>query len=222
MEQSKYWNHLYSIGIQKKNTFFPEQFLTYFFFNVQFNEIITNTKEIKLLDIGCGFGRNVSLFKLFTNDITCIDPSTESIEFLKAKMPDIKAFIFKPPLINLEKKFNIIVGCNSLYYIDSSTMFDQYFSNIINKLSYKGIFIFSFLDISHSLLDNSLRIDANIYEVKTEADPYKYRSGQKIYVPSNEIDFDSYRLKLLKKGKIRDEFDGNKRFINVYMCQKLD
>jgi len=222
MEQSKYWNRIYSSGMQNKNTFFPEQFLTYFFFNDKFKNIFSHTKEIKLLDIGCGFGRNVSLFQLFTDDITCIDPSTESINFVKKRFPDIKAFLFKPPIISLEEKFNIIVGCNSLYYIDSKVRFDQYFSNIINILCNKGIFIFSFLDANHSLLKNSLRIDANIYEVQNDADQYKLRRGQKIYIPTNEIDIDSYPLIVLKKGIIRDEFNGNKRFLNVYMCQKID
>ena len=80
MDQSKYWNRIYENGLQNKNTFYPEQFLTYLFFSDQFRENIAKEEEIKLLDIGCGFGRNISLYKLFTDDITCIDQSIESIE----------------------------------------------------------------------------------------------------------------------------------------------
>ena len=129
----KHWQDTYRNGLQSNNVKFPEQFVVKFFYSEAMRSFCSG-REVRLLDIGAGFGRNVPLFKEFTSDITCIDPADEAVSQLKL-IEGIQVKKFEPPRIDLGKKFDIIVACNSIYYLNRSTNFQDYLLLLLKLLS---------------------------------------------------------------------------------------
>ena len=172
-------------------------------------------KKVRLLDIGAGFGRNVPLFKEFTSDITCIDPAAEAISQLK-RIEGIRVEKFEPPLIDIGRTFDIIVACNSIYYLNPSESFEDYFQNVVKLLSPDGIFICSFIGENHSILDGSKKCQHEVFEIDTKETKFIDRRGQLIFVPEEDHDFCKYGLDILSSGTICDQFDHSTRHLKVF------
>ena len=128
----QHWQDTYRNGFQSNNVKFPEQFVVKFFYGEAVLDFCAR-KEPRLLDIGAGFGRNVPLYKEFTSDITCIDPAAEAISKLKL-IKGIRVEKFEPPEIDLGRTFDIIVACNSIYYLNPGENFENYFQDVVKLL----------------------------------------------------------------------------------------
>lgn len=210
----KHWQDTYRNGFQSNNIKFPEQFVVKFFYSEALRDFCSR-KKVRLLDIGAGFGRNVPLFKEFTSDITCIDPVAEAISQLK-RIEGIRVEKFEPPLIDIGRTFDIIVACNSIYYLNPSESFEDYFQNVLKLLSPDGIFICSFIGENHSILDGSKKCQHEVFEIDTKETKFIDRRGQLIFVPEEDHDFCKYGLDILSSGTICDQFDHSTRHLKVF------
>ena len=210
----KHWQDTYRNGFQSNNIKFPEQFVVKFFYSEALRDFCSR-KKVRLLDIGAGFGRNVPLFKEFTSDITCIDPAAEAISQLK-RIEGIRVEKFEPPLIDIGRTFDIIVACNSIYYLNPSESFEDYFQNVVKLLSPDGIFICSFIGENHSILDGSKKCQHEVFEIDTKETKFIDRRGQLIFVPEEDHDFCKYGLDILSGGTICDQFDHSTRHLKVF------
>ena len=56
------WDKTYQSGLQFNNAVFPEQFLVKIFFDITFRQKFELLPNKTVLDLGCGFGRNIPLF----------------------------------------------------------------------------------------------------------------------------------------------------------------
>jgi SAM-dependent methyltransferase len=210
----KHWQDTYRNGLQSNNVKFPEQFVVKFFYS-ETMRAFCSCREVKLLDIGAGFGRNVPLFKEFTSDITCIDPADEAVSQLKL-IEGIQVKKFEPPQIDLGKKFDIIVACNSIYYLNRSTNFQDYFQAVVKLLSPEGLFICSFIGEKHSILDGSKKCRHEVFEIDNKETKFIDRRGQLIFVPEEGHNFHKYGLDILSSGTICDQFDHSTRHLKVF------
>ena len=162
----KSWEITYERGIQINNTQFPEQFVVKFFYSQAFQELHSR-RHIKLLDIGSGYGRNMSLFQTFTKNITCIDPAREAVAYIK-KIHKVRAKIFTPPKIPLSEKFDVLVACNSIYYLNERMAFTDYFQNVVDLIADGGLFICSFIGDRHSILQGSEKCEGHTVLLRNE------------------------------------------------------
>lgn len=210
----QHWQDTYRNGFQSNNVKFPEQFVVKFFYSEVVRDFCSR-KKVRLLDIGAGFGRNVPLFKEFTSDITCIDPAPEAISQLKL-IEGIRVVKFEPPEIDLGRTFDIIVACNSIYYLNPSANFKNYFRDVVKLLSPDGIFICSFIGEKHSILDGSKKCQHEIFEIDNKEIKFIDRRGQLIFVPEEGHDFFKYGLDILSSGTICDQFDHSTRHLKVF------
>jgi SAM-dependent methyltransferase len=214
----KSWESTYKRGIQINNTQFPEQFVVKFFYSPVFRDLHAR-RNMRLLDIGSGYGRNISLFQSFTKNITCIDPSKEAVAFVE-KTHKVLAKTFTPPNIPLREKFDVLVACNSLYYLNRKMVFRDYFQEVVNLLADGGLFICSFIGEKHSILQGSKKCEGNTVLLRNNKPKFENRIDQKIFLPPDSYDFNRYGLKIVSKGEIMDTFDGETRHLKVFLFER--
>jgi ubiquinone/menaquinone biosynthesis C-methylase UbiE len=99
-----------------------------------------------VLDIGCGTGFVVDIWKSLGKKLTGIDISQTAIKNLKVKFPDFSFMEFDigSGIINLpDNKFGICSAASVLYHIIDDNSLDTALANIHRVLQPDGIFIFS-------------------------------------------------------------------------------
>ena len=214
----KSWENTYKRGIQVNNTQFPEQFVVKFFCSSVFQDLHAR-RDIRLLDIGSGYGRNISLFQSCTKNITCIDPSKAAVAFVE-KCHNVRAKIFTQPNIPLYEKFDVLVACNSLYYLNKKMVFSDYFQDVVELIADGGLFICSFIGDKHSILQGSEKCEGHTVLLKNNKPKFEDRIGQKIFLPPENYDFNKYGLKIISKGEVVDTFDGETRHLKVFLFER--
>ena len=215
----KSWDATYAKGRQINNTVFPEQFLIKYFYDNRFIERYKSVPNPNILDVGAGFGRNIPLYQTLSNKIKCIDPSEAAIDFLNSNF-EVDASTFTPPIIEYDLKFDLIVACNSIYYLSDDFNFDDYFRNIIALLKGDGLFIFSMLGEDHSVLEKAVRVGRQNFILQNRSLKFSDRVGQRVFVPDRLFDLSDYGLSAISVGEIRDNFDGDIRHLKVYLVEK--
>lgn len=214
-----HWDNVYKVGDQQTNKEFPEQFLVKFFYSEQFPQEYTCT-GFNLLDVGSGFGRNVPLFKKFTNNVTCVDPSHDAVNYVKNHY-QVTAKAINPEEFSLDEKFEVIVACNSIYYAKSENIFLTQFKKLVDAMCPGGVFIFSFIGYKHSILNGAQKRDNCIWEVNSDEKTFLSRNKLRVFVPDETFDIEKFGLKTLSTGSIEDNFDGQVRHLKVYMTSKI-
>ncbi|AUI66442.1 MULTISPECIES: SAM-dependent methyltransferase TehB [Glaesserella] len=92
------------------------------------SEVLNATNYIssgKVLDLGCGRGRNSLYLNLLGCDVTAVDHSEESIHFLntvieKEQAQNIRTAIYDINQANIEGKFDLIVSTVVMMFLDRS------------------------------------------------------------------------------------------------------
>ena len=95
----------------------------------------------KILDAGCGGGRNIHYLIHNNFDVTGIDENPEAIELLRSTYPEIKEKFLRSSLENFEsdERYDFII-CNAvLHFARDHQHFTQMFSSLIGALGKNGI-----------------------------------------------------------------------------------
>ena len=216
----KSWDNTYRSGFQFNNVTFPEQFLVKIFFDPIFKQKFNLFSDKKILDLGCGFGRNISLFQEFSSKIHCCDPSREALSYVQ-KFWNVDVSLLKPPEVKFEEKFDLIVACNSIYYLESSFTFNDYLENVLSSLRKRGLIIVSFLGKNHSFLQGASFHSQDIYKIR-KLNNLKYinRAGQFIFVPDDNFNLEKFGLTILLRGETKDVWGKNIRHLKIFLCEK--
>jgi len=103
-------------------------------------------KTVRLLDIGCGEGRNSVFFARNGYIVTAFDLSDKGVEKTKriAEETGVKIDVFKADIINyrLSEKFDILFSTGSLHYIPAELR-EEIFQNYKEHTSDNGLNVFS-------------------------------------------------------------------------------
>lgn len=143
-----YWNKFY-----KKFKFGKESK----FANFTYKKLIKIKNKIKMIDVGCGNGRDTIFFIKKKFDIIGVDQSDVIIKnrkFFKKKF--IKKNICKKNLV-LKKKFDVLYARFFIHAINENQQ-DNFFKNIKRIINKKGLIFFEFRTIKDPLIKKGIRI----------------------------------------------------------------
>ncbi len=114
-------------------------------------------KKSKILDVGCGTGRNAIFLTEKNHIVHCMDFSKESIILLKKKFKKKKINMrnkifldFIPSMDKVSENYDAIVDCFTSYSLTKSD-FIYYISNVSKKIKKKGLFHLQILSKSSDL-----------------------------------------------------------------------
>jgi len=159
-----YWNDLYS----KENYFGTGQTILA---NLA-KELIDKYSLQRILELGCGQGRDSIFFAENGYDITATDISENAIKFVKkirneTDLQNLKLFVH-----DVKKTFDFINGTFDLVYSNLALQFfelsqlNNIFSNISNLMSDKSLFLFSTKKPGDKYYNFGNKISDNAFEYK--------------------------------------------------------
>jgi len=136
-----YWNELYS----KENYFGTGQTIL----ANSAKELIDKHSIQKILELGCGQGRDSVFFAKYGYDVTATDISENAINFVEKiknefNLKNLNLFVHdtEKPFDFLNKKFDLIYSNLALQFFDLSQL-NEIFSNINRIMNKNSFFLFS-------------------------------------------------------------------------------
>ena len=106
--------------------------------------LLPDLKNLKVLDLGCGFGEHCKEFvKRGAAKVTGIDISEKMLSIAKTENSDEKITYINMPMEDLHKideKFDAVISSLALHYVED---FEGVVKNVHELLSPKGVFVFS-------------------------------------------------------------------------------
>lgn len=135
--------------------------------------------DMKLLDAGCGYGRNSEYFIRNNYDISGFDKKEESLNELKNNIPtwnpnfDLHKFqlgtIENPPFQN--QQFDFIISSAVLHFAESRKHFIQLFESMIHLLKANGI-LWIRMCAKHTIESYARHIEDDIYSLPDDSTRY--------------------------------------------------
>jgi len=100
---------------------------------------IPNQRQLKLLDIGCGYGHTLELSRVFGVDATGCDVDEARLDVCRQKGLSVQV----PDQVL--GKFDIVLSCNVIEHVYD---IQNYIASVALHLDEAGVFVFSGLDLS--------------------------------------------------------------------------
>ena len=218
------WVKCYNNGEHKNNRRYPESFVVKYLTSSAFKDISSENKKIAV-DMGCGFGRNIGILADNYEEVVALDPSNEAINYIKKKYEQVKAYKFIPPVLpTIGSEIDLILACNSLYYIDDFD-FEDYFKSIVCLMKKGGLFIFSMIGKNHDCLTDGIRLNQNLMIMNNDQSKFKSRKKVLIYQPQDLYQviklIKKNGLTILEKGELEEKYSiTGTRHLMTYFCKK--
>lgn len=128
--------------------------------------------EDRILDAGCGKGRNLRPFIEENYSFVGIDPEMDRIQYLSEKYPQHSRQFIESSIEDFEddEGFNVIL-CNAvLHFAENDSHFKQLFSKLIRLLKPEGIL---FIRMTSNIgLDPTLFPDTGVYQLPDNTSRY--------------------------------------------------
>ncbi len=127
-------------------------------------------EDMRILDAGCGYGRNAQLFISNNYDIWGLDQSEEAISILQQSMIDWNANYDRNKFLIgdleempfLEEHFDFIISSAVLHFARDQAHFIQLFEELIRVLRPNGILWFR-MTAKHTILEHAQQIKEDVY-----------------------------------------------------------
>ena len=219
MKSSDNWSEFYNNNFNNNN-YYPENFV---------QRIFTSTKPVKfldqnfenkrILDLGCGYGRNIPFLINLGFKVNGIEISPALVKNLKIKFPEQnfkKGVSSDIPYKN--NYFDYVLACNSIYYVDDiKGGVSKNFDEVKRVLKNNGKFIFSLIGAGHSIFNNSEKISNHYYVLKD--DFLHFRNGLTVFGIKGKNDINEYLddFKYLNHGEINEKVQNYKRQLFYFL-----
>ena len=180
----------------------------------------------RVLDLGCGDGRNMPLLSNLGMRIDGTEISREICEMTGARMKRLKIDVeLKVGRNNAlpygDGAFDIVLACHACYYVDPGTRFADNVREIARVMRSEGSFIFSapmgnsyIMRGAYDLGDGHMRI-AN--------DPYGLRNGYVLKKFDDEAEIEAALTPAFtgfEIGSCRNDFWGIEEYVWTVVCRK--
>lgn len=186
-----------------------------------------NYTNKKILDLGCGDGRNIPLLNNLKMDISAIEITENTCNSVKNRIKqvcDIDLNIKVGRNNNIpftDNTFDYILSAAALYYIDKDDTFDTNLKEASRVLKNNGILIATFVHPDSFILKNAIKFDNNHYKITN--DPFKLRNGTifKVFQSEKEfIDVFSPHYKDIVIGTTLDDYYGLQQNLWLFVATK--
>jgi SAM-dependent methyltransferase len=180
----------------------------------------------RVLDLGCGDGRNMPLLRNLGMRIDGTEISQEICDLTKARMKrlgiDVELKVGRNNALPYgDGTFDIVLACHACYYVDPDTRFADNVWEIARVMRNRGLFVFSapmgasyIMRGAHDLGEGHMRI-AN--------DPYGLRNGYVLKKFDNEAEIEaalSPAFAGFEIGSCRNDFWGIEENVWTVVCRK--
>ena len=156
------WNDFYKFS--KRFLYWPSEDLVAFFNNYFDNDL----RKRKVLDVGCGVGRNLLLCGSLGAEIYGVDSSIEAIkeskDFLQTK--DLNPYLSLGESTNLpyaDNFFDIAIAWGIFHYLDNKDQ-EKTKKEIKRVLKGDGLFLFTLRSIHDSRYGKGEEVDQNMFK----------------------------------------------------------
>ncbi|MFT6905322.1 MAG: SAM-dependent methyltransferase [Oleiphilaceae bacterium] len=203
---------------------YPEGFLVRLLTSKFPNQVVNNTdyKGKTVLDLSCGYGRNLDFlkdqqFQLYATEIT-----PEIVQGLEDSIDDVDFRVAKANSLPFKDDFfDGIVACNSCYYLEENTCFDDNLNEIHNKIKPSGWFIGSIIKDTHSGLKDATCLEDGSAII--QRDQQHLRNGYRLHyaksVEHTEQMLTPY-FKNITIGEFSDSMLGFQRDLFYFYAEK--
>lgn len=219
------WCAYYEERRKRPLCYFPEAFLMRIFCS-RFPRPVLDPEQFRgapLLDLSCGYGRNLPFFQELGFDLSATEVSEEILSPLRERFPHVVFEVGRNAALPFpNKKFDYVVACQSCYYLDAGTTFADNLLEIARVLRPSGIFVASIPGPRHSILDDSILNSENVAMV--HADRQNIRVGMLMQIACDEAHLRSMveaHFNVKEVGHQVDEFCGFVRDIYYICAEKI-
>jgi len=217
------WSNHYR---QKKErpTLNPEGFIVRLLTSKFPSQVVTDIdyKGKKVLDLSCGYGRNLGFLKNLEFDLYATEITEEIVQSLKENISGVDFQTGKANQLPFKDNFfDGIVACNSCYYLDEDVCFADNLLEIQKKIKPGGWFIGSIIKASHTGLKDAEWLEDGSAIVRQ--DQLQLRNGYRLHY-ANSIQHTKEMLspnfKNITIGEFSDNLMGFRRDFFYFHAEK--
>jgi ubiquinone/menaquinone biosynthesis C-methylase UbiE len=183
-------------------------------------------KNAKILDLGCGDGRNLPLLLNLEFDVHATEISEDILDNLIkfAEETNWKIDFQKGTNTNLpysDNYFDYILSCSSFYYMEKEIKWEQIMEEICRVLRPNGFFIANIPDQYNSVLQNGVELEDGSMLIQN--DPFNLRNGIRFMIARNKEEVNqllSPWFQNVTVGHYKDDFYGLVVSGYIFVAQK--
>lgn len=221
LEYTKYYKG------KKLSKLYPTEFVVRSFLGTYPN-LKPNSKSFykgkKVLDLGCGDGRNIPFLSDLGYRVYGLEINKEIVDYCSKNLEfnnyEASLQVGNNSNSNFQKEFfDCIVACHSFYYLNNNDCFNSNLNEISRILKKGGRFIFSIPNHKSYLLRNAEILEDNYAIIKN--DPLGIRNGLKIKFFETDfqiINFLTNRFEEFKIGICENNWWGLEEFYWTVSC----
>lgn len=228
--QTRKWSDFYGSGYRTSVGRYPTEWVVRTLAGGNYPSLKmdkSSYRDARILDMGCGDGRNLSLLLDLGFEVHACELNSEMVHALEAYASRANwAVQFKVgtnhQLPYSGAYFDYVLCCASCYYLDDSITWSQVRTELARVLKPGGILVANFCDDQNFLLKNAIQqADGSLL---ITSDPYNLRNGIRFVAASSEAEVlhlisPDFNLKGL--AHLRDDFYGIHVSGPVVVAQKV-
>ncbi len=207
---------------KKRRLIYPEGFIVRIFMSTFPYPLLSdrNFEGRKILDLSCGYGRNLGLLIDLGFSVFATEVSDEIIEKTHKYFPEVEIRNGINASLPFENRFfDYLMACNTCYYLEADTDFNDNLCEISRVLKVGGIFIGSIPAVNHFIFSDGEHCSDG--SVLIRKDRLGLRNGDRLQCATDS----SHVTKMLSPffvniqiGHMSDESFGMVRDLYYFTC----